>query len=114
MLDNYGYKNTHTQAICNTSSFSTATMVARTLLNVVICTMPFLLQKRRSVYCAARTEYFNSGQFSSLKGPTMSEGVSRRPLIKKAWVQSHVSLRKICGGQSGTGTGFSPSAAVSS
>jgi len=110
-LDTKGHK--HTQTICNTCSFSTAVMVGRTPLNFVTRTLPVLLQPRWSVYCAVRTGYFNSGQFWCLKGPTMSEGVSHRPLIKEAWVQSQVSPCQICGGQSGTGTVFSPSAAVS-
>jgi hypothetical protein len=39
----------------------------------------------------------------------MAQAVSRRPLIAEARVRSRVSPCEICGGQIGTGTGFSPS-----
>jgi hypothetical protein len=39
--------------------------------------------------------------------------VSRRPLTIEVRVQSRVNPCEICGGQSGTGTGFSPSTSVS-
>jgi hypothetical protein len=42
-------------------------------------------------------------------GRAMAQAVSRRPPIAEARVRSRVSPRGICGGQSGTGTGFSPS-----
>jgi hypothetical protein len=42
----------------------------------------------------------------------MVQAVSRRPLTAKARVRSGVSPCGICGGQSGTGTGFSPSTSV--
>jgi hypothetical protein len=42
----------------------------------------------------------------------MAQAVSRRPLTAEARVQSRVSPCRICGGQSGTGTGFSPSTSV--
>jgi hypothetical protein len=43
------------------------------------------------------------------KGRAMAQAVSRRPLTAEARVRSRVSPCEICGGQSGTGTGFSPS-----
>jgi hypothetical protein len=38
----------------------------------------------------------------------MAQAVSRRPLTTEASVRSGVSPCGICGGQSGTGTGFFP------
>jgi hypothetical protein len=43
----------------------------------------------------------------------MVEAVSRRPLTLEARVRSRVIPCGICGGQSDTGTGFSPSTSVS-
>ena len=45
-------------------------------------------------------------------GRAMAQAVSRRPLTAEAWVRSRVSPCRICGRQSGTGTGFSPSTSV--
>jgi hypothetical protein len=42
----------------------------------------------------------------------MAQAVSRRPLTAEARVPSWVSPCEICGGQSGIGTGFSPSNSV--
>jgi hypothetical protein len=39
----------------------------------------------------------------------MAQAVSRRPLTAEDRVRSRVGARGICGGQSDTGTGFSPS-----
>jgi hypothetical protein len=38
----------------------------------------------------------------------MAQAVSRRPLTEQARVRSRISPCGICGGQNGTGTGFSP------
>jgi hypothetical protein len=43
----------------------------------------------------------------------MAQAVSRRPLSVEARVRSQVNPCGICGGQSGTETGFSPSTSVS-
>jgi hypothetical protein len=43
----------------------------------------------------------------------MAQAVSRRPLTAESRVRTRVNPCGICGGQSGTGTGFSPSSSVS-
>jgi hypothetical protein len=45
-------------------------------------------------------------------GRAMAQVVSRRPLTAEARVRARVNSYGICGGQSGTGTGFSPSSSV--
>jgi hypothetical protein len=50
----------------------------------------------------------NEGYFAR----AMAQAVSRRPLTAEALVRSRVSPHGICGGQSGTGTGFSASTSV--
>jgi hypothetical protein len=47
-----------------------------------------------------------------LKGHTMALMVSHQALIAEVQLQSCTSTREICGGQSGTGVGFSPSTSV--
>jgi hypothetical protein len=44
-----------------------------------------------------------------LWGRAMAQVVSRQPLTAEARVRARVNPCGICGGQSGTGTGFSPS-----
>jgi hypothetical protein len=48
-----------------------------------------------------------------VQGRAMAQVVSRRPLTAEARVRDRVNPYGICGGQSGTGTGFSPSSSVS-
>jgi hypothetical protein len=45
-------------------------------------------------------------------GLAMAQVVSRRPLTAEARVRARFNTCSICGGQSGTGTGFSPSSSV--
>jgi hypothetical protein len=49
---------------------------------------------------------------NTLQGSAMAQAVSRRHLTAEARARSRVSPCGICGGQSGTGTGFSPSTSV--
>jgi hypothetical protein len=42
----------------------------------------------------------------------MAQAVSRWPLIVESWVRARVDSCGICGGQSGTGAGFSLSSSV--
>jgi hypothetical protein len=46
---------------------------------------------------------------NDILGRAMAQAVTRRPLTVEARIRSRVSPRRICGGQSGTGTGLSPS-----
>ena len=45
----------------------------------------------------------------AVSGRAMAQAVSRRPLTAEARFRSRVSPCGFCGGQSGAGTGFSPS-----
>jgi hypothetical protein len=46
------------------------------------------------------------------QGRAMAQAVTRWPLIREARVRARVSPCGICGRQSSTGTGFSPSSSV--
>jgi hypothetical protein len=47
-----------------------------------------------------------------VRGRAMAQAVSRRHLTAKARVRARVNPCGVCGGQSETGTGFSPSSTV--
>jgi hypothetical protein len=49
---------------------------------------------------------------SSSIGRAMAQDVSRRPLTAEARVRARINPCGICGGQNGTGTGFSQSSSV--
>jgi hypothetical protein len=49
---------------------------------------------------------------SSRKGRAVVQVISCRPVTAEARVGARVNAYGICGGQSGTGTGFSPSSSV--
>jgi hypothetical protein len=50
--------------------------------------------------------------FKNPGGRAISQAVSRRPLTAEAQARAQVIPCGICGGQSGTGTGFSPSSSI--
>jgi hypothetical protein len=50
--------------------------------------------------------------FEEFISRAMAQAVSRRPLTAETWVRSRGSLCGICGGQIGTGAGFSASTSV--
>ena len=56
--------------------------------------------------------YVSFRRYSGCINRVMAQAVSRRPVTAKDSVQNQVSLCEICGGQSGTVTGFSPSTSV--
>ena len=58
-----------------------------------------------------RDNYFYMSVTDTL-GRAMAQAVSRRPLAAEARVRSRLRPCGICGGQSGTGTGFFPSTSV--
>jgi hypothetical protein len=60
------------------------------------------------LYCVRAT----SVEFSDSWGRAMAQAVSRRPPTAETRIRSRVSPCEICGVQSGTGTGFSPSTSV--
>jgi hypothetical protein len=51
-------------------------------------------------------------QLTVTKGRAMAQVASRRPLTAEARARALVNPCGICGGQSGTGTGFSPRSSV--
>jgi hypothetical protein len=62
-----------------------------------------------------RTDFRHVSEFSTsigLLGSAMAQVVSRRPLTAEARVRARVNPCGICGGQSDTETGFSPSSSV--
>ena len=63
------------------------------------------------VYCAVCTgsSYVIQVNFPTQKNCAMAQAVNRRPLIADVRVRSQASLCEICGRQSGTVAGFSPS-----
>jgi hypothetical protein len=54
----------------------------------------------------------NTELINNLLGHAMAQAVSRQPLITEARVRAAIGPCGICGGQNGTGTGFSPSSSV--
>jgi hypothetical protein len=55
---------------------------------------------------------YDISEVTELPGRAMAQVVSRRPLTSETRVRARVNPFGICGGQRGTGTGFSPSSSV--
>jgi hypothetical protein len=74
---------------------------------------PFIFTKIRnkSTLCGKSAELLNV-RVNGRYGRAMAQAVSRRPPTAEARVRSRISPCGLCGGQSGTGTGFSPSTSV--
>jgi hypothetical protein len=83
-------------------------MVTRTHLNVTL--YEYVHYCLSSFFMAAVLLVLNT--FSKWYGRAMAQAVSRLPPTAEARVRSRVSPCGICGGQSGTWTGFSPSTSV--
>jgi hypothetical protein len=51
-------------------------------------------------------------KLTTFLGQSMVQAVSHLPLTAETWIQARVTPCGICGGQSGTGTGFAPSSSI--
>ena len=65
--------------------------------------------EKHCVYCAVRTEYVWTQFNFSLLGRAKAQAVNYRPLTAESQVRTRAVPCEVCGGQSGTGTGFPPS-----
>jgi hypothetical protein len=81
------------------------TYVSGTLFSDALTTVEIIKPGLRSSVLTSFTVSTNIGR-------AKAQAVSRRPPTAEAWVRSQVSPCGICGGQSGTGTCFSPSTSV--
>jgi hypothetical protein len=61
---------------------------------------------------SALSVFMNTRSNTCYRAVPWAQAVSRRPPTAEARVRFRVSPCEICGGQSGTGTGFSPSSSV--
>jgi hypothetical protein len=72
-----------------------------------------IFPSRSSFTCLRKpATYFLTIRCNSNLGRAMAQAVSRRPATAEARFRSRVSPCGICGGQSGTGAGISPSTSV--
>jgi hypothetical protein len=78
------------------------------LFPITVLNWHVFITETESVYCAVRAEclIIFQGDFRRLVRRAIAQAVSRRPLTLEAWVEFQVGPCEICGGQSGTGTGF--------
>jgi hypothetical protein len=77
------------------------------------CITLTLLQPAAAVRCTeSHQQLCYICSYTITAGHAMAQAVSRRPPTAEARVRCRVSPCGICGGQSGTGTGFSPSSSV--
>ena len=79
---------------------STKCATAYPARRIHLCVLYGSQNKEQTLAYTTSTDWF---------GRAMAQAVSRRPLSAEARVRSRVSPCEIRGGQSGTGTGFSPS-----
>jgi hypothetical protein len=71
------------------------------------------VEKPEFLLCPLRAEFLRIIYMNiSTQGRTMALAVSRRPLMSKVRILSHISPCEICGGHSGTGKGFSLSTSI--
>jgi hypothetical protein len=97
----------------NTASTSCALLVCRALVTSVHVRNCVSVEALNDFLNASNSENrFSCLKYNSVLGRAMAQAVSRRPLTAEARVRSRVSPCVICGGQSGTGTSFSPSTSV--
>jgi hypothetical protein len=75
---------------------------------VFFCILQFLLRGR----CTHNKQLIRTSPVTEGRGSAMAQVVSRWSLTAEARIRARVNPCGICGGQSGTGTGFSPSSSV--
>jgi hypothetical protein len=83
----------------------------RILYDVIDAVQSLLEATLRTAYVLERFLYIPNIS-KARGGHAMAQVVSHRPLTAEAWVRARVNPCGICGGQSCTGTGFSPSSSV--
>jgi hypothetical protein len=84
--------------------------------NLKIATLTLRYTFRSYIFHTTNKYEFHGNTFTlyvtEIKGSAMAQVVSRLHFTAEARVRARVNPCAICGGQSGTGTGFSPSSSV--